>query len=57
MCVLIASEVFTQDEDGLVVVDEAAAHSCDPALIRHAVSCCPGGALLDEARTSANRRE
>lgn len=57
MCVLIAPAVFTQDEDGLVVVDEIAAGTCDPALIRHAVSCCPGGALLGEASASANRRE
>jgi len=57
MCVLIAPAVFDQDEHGLVVIDESAARACDPELIRHAVSCCPGGALLDEASASATRRK
>lgn len=48
MCVLIDATVFRQDEGGLVVVDEAAARSADPALLRHAVACCPGRALSEE---------
>lgn len=48
MCVLITDTVFQQDEDGLVVIDEHAARTADPALLRHAVKCCPGQALSEE---------
>ena len=48
MCVLITDAVFQQDEDGLVVIDAAAARTADPALLRHAVKCCPGQALSEE---------
>ncbi|MRH88596.1 ferredoxin [Nocardia sp. SYP-A9097] len=61
MCVLIDATVFHQDEDGLVVIDDAAARAADPALLRHAVSCCPGQALFEDAaapaKSSATQRE
>jgi hypothetical protein len=69
MCVLVADTVFQQDESGLVVIDDHAARAADPALLRHAVSCCPGQALFEDesavpedggtapAKSSANPRE
>ncbi|GAA0926241.1 ferredoxin [Nonomuraea longicatena] len=48
MCVLIAPDVFHQDEDGLVLVDADAVRAADPDLLRHAVSCCPGQALSED---------
>ncbi|MFI6043998.1 ferredoxin [Nocardia sp. NPDC051321] len=61
MCVLIDSTVFQQDESGLVVIDVDAARAADPALLRHAVSCCPGQALsltrTESANAAANQRE
>jgi ferredoxin len=47
MCVLIEDTVFEQDTTGLVVIDGDAARVADPALLAHAVSCCPGRALYD----------
>lgn len=62
MCVLIAEEIFGQDESGLVVIDDGAARTADPALLRHAVSCCPGRALSEvdgavPAKSSVDERE
>lgn len=48
MCVLIDDTVFEQDTTGLVVIDEGAAGRADPALLTHAVSCCPGRALYED---------
>ena len=53
MCVLIDDAVFAQDEEGLVVVDREAARTGDPALQRHAVTCCPGRALFEETDNTA----
>ena len=50
MCVLIDNVVFEQDETGLVVIDEDAARAADPALLTHAVSCCPSQALYEDSR-------
>jgi ferredoxin len=47
MCVLIDDTIFQQDDTGLVVIDDDAARTADPALLRHAVSCCPGRALSE----------
>ncbi|WP_425577582.1 ferredoxin [Nocardia callitridis] len=61
MCVLIDPNIFTQDQGGLVVIDQAEAHTADPALLQHAVGCCPGQALrIDDpvSKTcSATQRE
>lgn len=54
MCVLIEDTVFEQDATGLVVIDDDAARAADPALLAHAVSCCPGRALFED--TEANER-
>ena len=53
MCVLIDDTVFEQDEVGLVVIDEDAARAADPALLAHAVSCCPGRALFEDTEAIA----
>ncbi|GAA3704381.1 ferredoxin [Nonomuraea antimicrobica] len=62
MCVLICPEVFDQDDSGLVVIDADAVRTADLALLRHAVSCCPGQALseVDSAgaeKSAANERK
>ncbi|WP_145043520.1 ferredoxin [Mycobacteroides abscessus] len=57
MCVLIEPRVFTQDSDGLVVIDEHEAAQCDPGTLVHAVQCCPAGALWQDRLSAQGERD